>query len=107
MADLVESDQLLMDHVNDIRRLVLEQAGLEHAACELLRHGMKAAIEQAPWQWQWQGQEQPFLLKRFGSRPCGYALPSSDLDVVSSRGQMGTRIFRTLAAHCSLYSTTF
>jgi hypothetical protein len=65
------------------------------------------AIKQALWQWQWEGFWQPFVLKRFGSRSCLYALPEAILTSYASYGRISIRKFKTLAAHCSRFSIIF
>jgi len=73
---------MLHEHTFDLQRILRDQGELEQLATKLLQDAWSSAIAGAPWQWQWEGVQQPFVLKRFGSRSSGYALPSSDLDIV-------------------------
>ena len=75
-------NKLLEDYVEHIQSMVYAQKTLEQCAKDVVQHAMIIAIAIGLSHQQWENLEDPVILKVFGSRSCGYVLPSSDLDLV-------------------------
>jgi len=78
----VRSEVQIEENVRRLQQTVKEQEGMAQGVRRTLRLLMDRCLHESAGAEPWQDVQQPYILKEFGSRSSGYALPHSDLDLV-------------------------